>query len=1202
MTEIESQNNLTTVGYGVLNDLGKAIGGNRERQSSDQTFMDAVANSAQNQFDTNAIDNTGPYKAIVLRIETPLGASPEPEAGSWMSTLLGDMWPTPPILVSVKARIPEIHAALPIPEGRGDVDGPHQQVIDMYPTYVAQSTDMTPAPAIDDIIYVDYGNKNTWTDPIIVRYLIGQKPGSGGSSGTGGKDCFKSVGSAGGLSAPSGDALPGANKAVAQSGLPLLPRKAVNVESGEYTFEKGEKGGYVNTVTAWEKAIKAAKIPGKSWLGYLTGNDAPPLLFAAMYGGEGDTEHKSEDNLRDTIIFIPNVTNVSFKEAPVEILVYFHDFNEYDIKSFTEIANAIKKMAEAGRNFVLVMPELPWSSNTNTPNGRTDNGLHEYQIWWRVVLETLTEISGASFEDGSESLFVSVIAKGAGSFIIKNAADKSQFHGTCIQALDILGSDCPNPAQRMIMSFSKGYSYAFINKQAGGGLPNKWLEEIDPNITECAFLVFSSDFFGQALPIEAQPLIMELKSKLDPDKPHNVNNVIIDQYDDNVDITAASLLRWVNLAKAGVKEEEEIAAKKVADATPQTDETAADADNTSVEDASEIPPEPTPPKQPDAQQPPPPDPPTPPSETPKKSATSPKDAATLSPAVVWQENRVRVVDMGGSLVGAAAENLLVKIPDQWTTGSKIRKLHKLAMARVEAIIVSAAAAGITLSVVSAWREHKWKSYESYKAKMIQEYGSLKEGKKMRAFDSPHETGLAVDWGKPSGLEPKSKTISAQKKTKAFAWLQQNAHLFGLTPYKEEPWHWEMKITKEAYITGEEFAVGSPLSYAVRVDSLGSTDAQLPSGPGSGGTGGGGDFDEFAAATCRRRSGGGSGGGGGMAAGDGAPGISFNSVGSPGDVNIVPGPAMPSRNHANGKGYPKRKKQIKMYIIHETGGWPTEDGEKYAFKLGLNNPKSKYAPGGKKEGSMVTYWTAHNGDIVQTAPFTSQCWSGTPCNGISQGNEMGNLVRTDVTRTNKHIKVKGHILIRQDDKGHVRVLPGYEGGGTYRGNSNESFMLDSLAQVEAVWKHIVWISGGAGGMEGSELLNLPIAFPAVMNEDYYWWGRTPVGADPMTWWKATAKDDGFAGGIVSHHNWHHGDGEFGEYYCLARAQGFNPDDAYYTAVGALCSMAGKGKNHTGFGKKATRHPDAEYTQMGRDIMKGAPLTNVWGSLAEEPTWF
>ena len=82
----------------------------------------------------------------------------------------------------------------------------------------------------------------------------------------------------------------------------------------------------------------------------------------------------------------------------------------------------------------------------------------------------------------------------------------------------------------------------------------------------------------------------------------------------------------------------------------------------------------------------------------------------------------------------------------------------------------------------------------------------------------------------------------------------------------------------------------------------------------------------------------------------------------------------------------------------------------------------------------------------------------------------------------------------------------------------------------------------------------------------------------------------------------GDGEFGEYYCLGRAKGLNPDDAYYATVGALCSMAGQGKNHTGFGKKATRHPDSEYIQMGRDIMKGAPLTAAWGSLAEEPTWF
>ena len=35
-----------------------------------------------------------------------------------------------------------------------------------------------------------------------------------------------------------------------------------------------------------------------------------------------------------------------------------------------------------GRNFVFVMPELPWSINTENPQGRTDEGIDDYNEWY----------------------------------------------------------------------------------------------------------------------------------------------------------------------------------------------------------------------------------------------------------------------------------------------------------------------------------------------------------------------------------------------------------------------------------------------------------------------------------------------------------------------------------------------------------------------------------------------------------------------------------------------------------------------------------------------------------------------------------------------------------------------------------------------------------------------------------------------------
>jgi hypothetical protein len=176
-----------------------------------------------------------------------------------------------------------------------------------------------------------------------------------------------------------------------------------------------------------------------------------------------------------------------------------------------------------------------------------------------------------------------------------------------------------------------------------------------------------------------------------------------------------------------------------------------------------------------------------------------------------------------------------------------------------------------------------------------------------------------------------------------------------------------------------------------------------------------------------------------------------------------------------------------------------------------------------------------------------------------------------------------------------------------GNSNEAYMIGSQAQWEATWNHFVWIASGADGIEGSEIIQMAMAFPAVMSDDYFGWSRTPVGLSPGgnaghgAWWKAQGQKDDWKGGLAAHNNWCHADGAFGEYYCLGRAMGYNADDAYYTAVGALCSMAGKGKNHTGHGKKCTRHPDDEYKQMGKDIMRDAPLSPAYNSLTDDDYW-
>lgn len=183
----------------------------------------------------------------------------------------------------------------------------------------------------------------------------------------------------------------------------------------------------------------------------------------------------------------------------------------------------------------------------------------------------------------------------------------------------------------------------------------------------------------------------------------------------------------------------------------------------------------------------------------------------------YEEKRVKVAELG-TLSGTSP--LLVEIPG--TSGP--RKLHRLAAGSFK---VMAAAIerdlGIAVKAASAWRPHRWTSRKQYEDTLIAKYGSVQVGRKWLAFDSPHETGLAVDFG-VGGLEPVSKTVDKQRKTPLHLWLVTHAHEYGWHPYKNEPWHWEYPLSLAAFKTGERGA------------------ADEAAGPVSFG-GGGGDEDE-----------------------------------------------------------------------------------------------------------------------------------------------------------------------------------------------------------------------------------------------------------------------------------------------------------------------------------------------------------------------
>lgn len=202
--------------------------------------------------------------------------------------------------------------------------------------------------------------------------------------------------------------------------------------------------------------------------------------------------------------------------------------------------------------------------------------------------------------------------------------------------------------------------------------------------------------------------------------------------------------------------------------------------------------------------------------------TSPLPAPTSADS--YAERRVSVRVYG---TVAKTSTLLVQVPG--TCGGKhLHTLAAQALARMSA--ASERELGLPLLLASAWRAHRWESRAQYEAVLLAKYGSLAEGRRWLAFDSPHQTGLAIDIG-VGGLTPSRASVDAQRRSPLHQWLIAHAWQFGWHPYKVEPWHWEYPMSLAAYRSGQLAAddPGPPIdavSFGLDDDEQNADDAVL----------------------------------------------------------------------------------------------------------------------------------------------------------------------------------------------------------------------------------------------------------------------------------------------------------------------------------------------------------------------------------------
>ncbi len=179
-------------------------------------------------------------------------------------------------------------------------------------------------------------------------------------------------------------------------------------------------------------------------------------------------------------------------------------------------------------------------------------------------------------------------------------------------------------------------------------------------------------------------------------------------------------------------------------------------------------------------------------------ATAPSTPATSTP-------QTSATTASTPVVATASDNLLGHLPYQEAPASELQsitpdgsfKLRKAAAVKYQQMVNAAAADGVYLVPISAFRSLKDQDYLFFDIKAERGQGTSKRAEVSAPPGySEHHTGYAIDLGDSNA--PEANLSQDFENTTAFKWLQANAAFFSFEisfpknnaqGISYEPWHW-----------------------------------------------------------------------------------------------------------------------------------------------------------------------------------------------------------------------------------------------------------------------------------------------------------------------------------------------------------------------------------------------------------------------------
>lgn len=164
--------------------------------------------------------------------------------------------------------------------------------------------------------------------------------------------------------------------------------------------------------------------------------ESASYVYRSRYNGFSDRRHYNRH--RDTALIVP----AEAVPQDLTLVVWFHGLGGFSEKTFRRVLRQVKALTKAGHSVAVSIPEMPWSTNTNTKRSRQGRVWEYPGDFSNFISESKDKLDGwarSNHNTSISNLRIVIVGHSAGGSAISSAAQEG---GLCdVAPSNIIWSD-----------------------------------------------------------------------------------------------------------------------------------------------------------------------------------------------------------------------------------------------------------------------------------------------------------------------------------------------------------------------------------------------------------------------------------------------------------------------------------------------------------------------------------------------------------------------------------------------------------------------------------------------------------------------------------------------------------------------------------------------------------------------------------------